>query len=408
MPLVTAAADEQVSRPLRIAMVTPPYFTVPPEGYGGVESVVAGLVDGLVERGHHVTLLGAGEHGTRAQRFVGLWDDLPTAQIGQSLPEAVHAARVGSVIGSGADFDLVHDHTLTSPLLAAGRLVPTVVTVHGPMFELADLYRPLGDAVSLVAISDAQRRSALDLNWVGTVYNGIDVASFPFRRHKDDYVLFLGRYHPTKAPHLAIDAARAAGVRILLAGKCAEPPEQEYFDAEIAPRLGPDAVDVGVADGEEKRRLLAGARAPRLPHPLGRALRHGAHRGHGVRDAGRRPGAGIGPRGGRARSTGVVVKHPEELAGAIDLATALDPAECRRSAETRVRHRDDDLRLRGGVPSAGAAARRTGQRRGRRSSALGEPAPAAVLTGARSRVSGRRRRPRRWARWAGSRCRSGR
>ena len=335
MSLVTAAADEQVSRPLRIAMVTPPYFTVPPEGYGGVESVVAGLVDGLVERGHHVTLLGAGEHGTRAQRFVGLWDDLPTAQIGQSLPEAVHAARVGSVIGSGADFDLVHDHTLTSPLLAAGRLVPTVVTVHGPMGELADLYRPLGDAVSLVAISEAQRRSALDLNWVGTVYNGIDVASFPFRRHKDDYVLFLGRYHPTKGPHLAIDAARAAGVRILLAGKCAEPPEQEFFDAEVAPRLGPDAVDVGVADGEEKRRLLAGARALVFPirweEPFGMVLIEAMACGTPVVALAQ----GSVPEVVEHGRTGVVVNDPEELAGAIDLAKGLDAAECRRSAETR-------------------------------------------------------------------------
>jgi len=332
MPLLTAPDN---AAQLRIAMVAPPYFTVPPDGYGGVENVVAGLVDGLVERGHHVTLLGAGHHGTRAQRFVQTWDELPTELLGQALPEAVNAARISSLVGSGADFDLVHDHTLTGPLLAAGRQVPTVVTVHGPMVDLADLYRPLGRAVGLVAISEAQRRSAPDLNWVGTVHNGIDVASFPFRRRKDDYVLFLGRYHPTKGPHLAIDAARAAGVRILLAGKCAEPAEQEYYDAEVAPRLGPDVVEVGVADGEEKRRLLAGARCLVFPirwdEPFGMVLVEAMACGTPVVAL----RYGSVPEVVEHGRTGVVHDDPEELAGAIHGASDLDPEACRRSAETR-------------------------------------------------------------------------
>ena len=334
MSLLTAPADSATSRPLRIAMLAPPYFTVPPDGYGGVENVVAGLVDGLVDHGHHVTLLGAGQHDTRAQRFVRTWDELPTDQLGEALPEVVNAAKSSAVIGSGAGFDVVHDHTLAGPLLARGRQVPTVVTVHGPMDDLADLYRPLGRDVGLVAISEAQRRSAPDLNWVGTVHNGIDVAGFPFRSHKDDYVLFLGRYHPTKAPHLAIDAARAAGVRILLAGKCAEPAEREYFDAEVAPRLGPDAVEVGVADGDEKRSLLAGARCLVFPivweEPFGMVLVEAMACGTPVVALNR----GSVPEVVEHGRTGVVVDDPEELAGAIERANGLDPGDCRRRAET--------------------------------------------------------------------------
>jgi glycosyltransferase involved in cell wall biosynthesis len=315
-------------------MVAPPYFTVPPDAYGGVENVVAQLVDGLVEHGHEVTLLGAGQHGTRAQRFIRTWDELPTDQLGDALPEVVHAAKISAAIGTGSDFDLVHDHTLAGPLLAPGRLAPTVVTVHGPMDDLADLYRPLGRSVALVAISDAQRRTAPDLNWVGTVHNGIDVADFPFRRDKDDYVLFLGRYHPTKAPHLAIDAARAAGVRILLAGKCAEPAEREYFDAEVAPRLGPDAVEVGEADGDEKRRLLAGARSLVFPicweEPFGMVLVEALACGTPVVALAR----GSVPEVVEDGRTGIVVDRPEDLAGAIERATRLDPGDCRRSAET--------------------------------------------------------------------------
>jgi len=323
------------SRPLHVAMVAPPYYTIPPEGYGGVESVVAGLVDGLVDRGHRVTLLAAGEHDTRAQHFIRTWEELPTDQLGEALPEVVNTARVASLIGPGTDYDVVHDHTLAGPLLAHGRRVPTVVTVHGPMNELDDVYRPLGTDLSLVAISENQRRSASDLNWVGTVHNGIDVRDFPFREHKDDYVLFLGRFHATKGPHLAIDAARAAGVRILLAGKCAEPPEQEFYDAEIAPRLGPDAVYVGDADASEKRDLLAGARCLLFPilwdEPFGMVMVEAMACGTPVVALanGSVPEVVVDGR------TGVVVDDESELAGAIERARGLDPADCREHAEAQ-------------------------------------------------------------------------
>ena len=333
MSILPLPVEAPASRHLHIAMVAPPYFTIPPEGYGGVESVIAGLVDGLVERGHRVTLLAAGEHATRAQRFIRTWDEHPVEQLGEALPEVVNTARVAALIGSGTRYDVVHDHSLAGPLLARGRRVPTVVTVHGPMNELADVYRPLGGDVSLVAISENQRRSAADLNWAGTVHNAIDVSSFPFRDHKDDYVLFLGRFHATKGPHLAIDAARAAGVRILLAGKCAEPPEQEFYEAEIAPRLGPDAVYVGDADSTEKRRLLAGARCLLFPiqwdEPFGMVMVEAMACGTPVVALSN----GSVPEVVVDGSTGVVVKHARELPAAIERARSLDPADCRRHAE---------------------------------------------------------------------------
>src|ERR1700674_5691027 len=86
------------SRKLHIAMVAPPYFSVPPEGYGGIESVVADLVDALVDRGHRVTLIGAGSHATRAQRFLKTYDTPPAEQLGEPLPEVVHAAKAAALL----------------------------------------------------------------------------------------------------------------------------------------------------------------------------------------------------------------------------------------------------------------------------------------------------------------------
>ena len=337
---LSVADVTDTERPLQVAMVAPPYFAVPPSGYGGIEAVVAGLVDGLVERGHRVTLLAAGRHGTRAQQFLSTAEVHPADRLGEALPEVVNAARVDALIGTGSGFDLVHDHTLAGPLLATGRSVPTVVTVHGPLSDLADVYRPGHRAAGLVAISHDQRRAAPDLNWLATVHNGVDVASYPFNARKGDYCLFLGRFHPDKAPHLAIDAARAAGRRILLAGKCSEPVEQRYYDSEVAPRLGPDAVNVGVADHDTKRELLTGARCL-----VGGAVRHGARRGHGVRHACRRPGqrcraGGGGPRDdgpGRARSGGPGRRHPPRLGHR--------PGRVPAPGRVEVQHRGDGRRL---------------------------------------------------------------
>jgi glycosyltransferase involved in cell wall biosynthesis len=315
-------------------MVAPPYYTVPPQGYGGVESVVAGLVDRLVARGHHVILFAAGRRGTAAQEFVRTWDTPPTEQLTLALPEVVHAARVEAMLRAHT-VDLVHDHTLAGPLTADARHSPTIVTVHGTMDDLAGVYRPLGSAVSLVAVSHAQRRRAPDLNWVATVHNGIDVDSFPYRADKDDYVVFLGRFHPQKAPHLAIEAARRAGVRIILAGKCSEEIEHDYYRDRLAPLLGHDAVEVGVAGPALKRRLLAGARCLIFPirweEPFGLVMVEAMACGTPVVALAR----GAAPEVVAHGRTGFVVERPEQLAAAISDCATLDPADCRRYVSSR-------------------------------------------------------------------------
>ncbi len=315
-------------------MVAPPYFCIPPVAYGGIEAVVADLVDSLVDCGHHVTLVGAGQHKTRAQRFISTCDAGSADRLGELLPELVHAARVAAILGT-LKVDVIHDHTMAGPLTALGRLTPTVVTAHGRVTgEHGEFYRALGGAVRLVAISDAQRSTAPDLAWTATVHNAICARTFPFQADKQDYALFLGRIHPEKAPHLAIDAALAAGIPIILAGKCSEPIEHGYFSREIEPRLGPGVTIFGVADATAKRALLAGAACLLFPirwdEPFGLVMIEAMACGTPVVALRR----GAVPEVIVHGQTGIILDDPADLADGIAQARQLDPALCRKHVET--------------------------------------------------------------------------
>ncbi len=319
---------------LHIAMVAPPYFDVPPTAYGGIETVVADLVDALVARGHRVTLIGAGTHATKAQRFFATYDAGPADRLGETMPELVHAAKVASILDT-LDADVIHDHTMAGPLMARGRLTPTVVTAHGPVHgDPGEYYRALGDTIKLIAISGAQRASAPDLPWTATVHNAIRAETFPFRARKEDYAFFLGRFHPEKAPHLAIDAARAAGLPIVLAGKCSEPIERAYYAREIEPRIGPDTTIVGVADSAAKRQLLSRAACLLFPiaweEPFGLVVIEAMACGTPVVALRR----GAVPELIVQGQTGIIVDAPEELPAAIPLARELDPYVCRKHVES--------------------------------------------------------------------------
>src|SRR4051794_29379739 len=161
-------------------MVAPPWFAIPPAAYGGIEHVVAELVDGLVARGHDVTLISAGENGTKATRHLRTFADPPSDQLCQTLPDAVHARMADDLLQT-LHVDVVHDHSQVGPLLAPSRRVPTVVTAHGATTGFpGDFLTGIAPYCWLTAISDVQRRSRPDLPWAATVHNSLDVSTFPF------------------------------------------------------------------------------------------------------------------------------------------------------------------------------------------------------------------------------------
>ncbi len=320
--------------PLRIAVVAPPWYPLPPDGYGGIEAMVYWLVEGLVGRGHDVTLIGAGASGTSGA-FRQTYAEAPTDRLGQPMPEVMHAL-VASDHLDALDADVVHDHSFVGPLATRCRRAPTVVTAHGPVTgELAEYYRRIGRHTALVAISEAQRAEERGVRWAGTVPNAIPVAEYPLEVDKDDYCLFLGRMNPEKAPDLAIRAARAAGRRIVVAAKCSEPEERRYFEERVRPLLGPDVEWFGEASTGQKKALLARAHCLVFPirweEPFGLVMIEAMACGTPVVAL----RAGSVPEVVVDGVTGWIRDTPAELPGAINQVHLLDPKACRKHVASR-------------------------------------------------------------------------
>lgn len=328
---------------LRIAMISTPWYPLPPTGYGGIEAMAAVLVDALVQAGHEVTVIGVGRPGT-AGDFIATSGVPKPARVGNAGPEVLHASRTAGLL-QHLDVDVVHDHSTAGPLQAGLRAAPTVVTAHGPVTgENGQYYRAIGGTVHLVAISAAQRAQAPDLNWSGLVHNAVRTDDYPDARRKQDYVLYLGRLSQEKGAHLAIDAARAAGRPLVLAGPCNKPDDREYFEREVRPRLGPDAEWIGEAGFAAKVALLANARCLLFPieweEPFGMVMIEAMACGTPV----------VALRRGSVPEiivdgvTGFVRDRPDELAEAIRAVDRLDPLACRR----RVRREFDTSKMAAG------------------------------------------------------------
>jgi glycosyltransferase involved in cell wall biosynthesis len=251
--------------PLRIAMLAPPWISVPSAGYGGVESMVSTLTEALVRIGHDVTLFCAPGSASRAE-VVTLLDEPHPNEIERALFEVDHVAQAFDRIeltGDTDPFDVIHDHSGFTALAMANRVdTPLVHTLHGPFTtDTAAFYARHGRKGTLVGISRAQLRSAPHgLKLADPIPNPIDLRAWPLEERKGDYLLWIGRMTPEKGPHRAIAAARAVDVPIILAGVI-QPGQQEFFDREIAPHIDGKRVRfVGEVGGSAKRALFARAR----------------------------------------------------------------------------------------------------------------------------------------------------
>lgn len=252
---------------LSILVVVPPWFPVPPKGYGGVEAVCDSLIRALVSKGHRVEVAGGGGSELDVPVHTAYSEPLPL-RINESIVDVRHAMMVEDVLES-SQFDVVHDHTLMGPWLAAKRPEVSLTTVHNALSEDYLSYTERVSATaSLVGVSQFHIDGLPSIDWLDFVHNGVATERFPYvdRDSREEWVLYLGRSIRTKGMHTAIDAARIAGRKIVLAAKCNEPFEKKYFAEYIEPRLGPGVEWLGEVDFKTKAELLG--RATCLLNPI--------------------------------------------------------------------------------------------------------------------------------------------
>lgn len=320
--------------PLRIAVIATPYTEIPPEGYGGTELFLSNLADGLVDRGHDVTVYGVGDSTTKG-RFVRLRDEAQYDRMGQLMPEIVHVATLEPALARES-FDIIHDNTVAGLLVARSRNAPTIATMHAPMDdEMGIVAQSVSDVVDLVAISEDQRSSSLPMRWAGTIHHAVSVPDFPFHEDKEDWALFLGRMSPDKGAPEAVEAAREAGMPLKIAAKCVEPEEEAYFAEYVEPLLGPDVEWLGEVGGRDKVELLGRARCLLFPiqwdEPFGLVMIESLACGTPVVAIAR----GSVPEVLEHGRTGLFAEDESELPGLLRQVGDLAPADCRAAAEER-------------------------------------------------------------------------
>ncbi len=327
---------------MRIAEIAPPWVKVPPEGYGGIEWIVSILSDGLTDRGHDVTLYATADSKTKARLKASF--DYPVSLGGKDFYDAVHPMAIQTIPAflEADNYDVIHDHTgAMAACLGALSETSLLHTLHGPFNpDVQRLCRMVSDKIYFNSISDSQRSACPELNYVGTIYNAVEVETYPFRADKEGYALFLGRFSADKGAHNAIYIAKQAGIPLRMAGKVDPGVDAHYFEERIKPHIdGEMIVYEGEVGGDRKRELLAGARFLLFPiqweEPFGLVMTEALACGTPVvADA-----MGAAPEIVKDGEVGVLVGEGEwdEMAQAIQSGRleGIDPHHCRQYVEER-------------------------------------------------------------------------
>jgi glycosyltransferase involved in cell wall biosynthesis len=310
---------------------------VPPARYGGIEAVVSLLADGLVARGHDVTLFASGDSRTLA-RLVAVHAEAPGDRLGQTVPELEH---VLACIRRAGAFDVISDHS--GPLAVALSGLAATAFVHTIHNALDDELAPAYDAAldiapgaRVVSLSAQQRRCRPGYAWIANIPNAVDLQRYPCRaRGGGRHLLWVGRMCRDKGPDRAIEVARRAGLPLVLAGKMHTPAECDYFARRVQPQLGGSVSYAGEADRVTIVALLHDAIALLnpidWPEPFGLVMIEALACGVPVLAT----RCGAVPEIVEDGITGVIVDDYHSMVDAIPAAAAIAPAACRQAAERR-------------------------------------------------------------------------
>jgi glycosyltransferase involved in cell wall biosynthesis len=251
---------------MRIAQVAPLHESVPPKMYGGTERVVSYLTEELVSQGHDVTLFASGDSVTSARLVAPCAEALRLNEACvDPLPH--HVLMLEMLSQAAGEFDAIHFHCdyIHFPL-ARRRRLPNVTTMHGRLDlpDIVSLFREFMD-MPVISISDSQRAPVPWLNWQGTVYHGLPVDLYQFRRQAGRYLAFLGRICPEKGIEQAIEIAKRTGIPLRVSAKV-DRADKDYFNDVVQPLFKNPLIEfVGEISESEKNEFLGNAMALLTP-----------------------------------------------------------------------------------------------------------------------------------------------
>ncbi len=316
---------------MRIAMLSPIAWRTPPRHYGPWESVVSLLTEGLVARGYDVTLFATGDSESSGKlRFVcpqGYEEDRSI------IPKVWESLHISELFDHADDFDIIHNHFDFLPLTYSGLIqTPVVTTIHGFSSPgILPVYKKYNGSVFYVSISDADR--APELDYIKTIYHGIDLQQFDFQSEPDDYLLFFGRIHPDKGAKEAIEIAKACNKPLILAGIIQD---EDYYQEDVQPYLdNSQVVYMGSVGPVQRGKLLGKALALLHPihfdEPFGLSVIEAMACGTPVIAFNR----GSMPELIEHGKNGFLVSGCQEAIEHIDRIKTINRADCRRTVEDR-------------------------------------------------------------------------
>lgn len=322
---------------MKIGVISHILESIPPHGYGGMERVVDDITNGLVERGHDVTLFATGDSHTKAELVAPIkqsYFEHPEGRV-----EILLARHMLEVAKRADEFDIWSNHISHFPVSLAPVLqAPIVSTLHGIWIpERQDLYEHSPDNAYFVSISDRQRSFYKNVNFAKTIYHGTHLETLHEGPGEGGYLAWIGRFIDVKGPVEAIDLANAAGIPVKLAAPLRPAPEPDgpYFDANIKPKLSKTVEYIGAVNDEEKSIFLGNAKALISPlkweEPFGLVAIEAMACGTPVLTT----RSGAMPEIVEHGVTGFIAESPAELAGYIPQIESLDRHEIRRRTTER-------------------------------------------------------------------------
>ncbi len=314
----------------RIAVLSPIAWRTPPRQYGAWETVAGNITEGLVARGWDVTLFATGDSVTAGRLHAVV--DRGYEEDSSGDPKVAEYLHISEAFERADEFDLIHS-SYDFMALTYSRLVdtPVLTTIHGfSSPQIMPVYQKYANG-NFVSISESDR--APGLNYLGTVYNGIDLSLYPLQESAGQDLVFLGRIHPDKGVHLAIQVAQQSGQSLVIAGIIQD---QAYFREQVEPHLSDTQIRyIGSVDVAGKNKLFARAKAllhlNTIPERFGLVLAEANAAGVPV----------VAMDLGSCREviddgrTGFLVNNVEEAVQSLHLLSKIDRHECRRNVEQR-------------------------------------------------------------------------